>query len=118
MPNGSFSYIKPAGHMKPYELELLSDTEFHDHTVQLRVTIPKRTGLLSLHNGQGHIVDIPDSFTFMDAITNTPQPIIDGRYFQLIPENSYALLYEDQPVLHLNAQLRHSPGLGNLCLTI
>jgi hypothetical protein len=93
--------------MKPYKLEILSDTEFHDHTVQLRVTIPKRAGLLSLHNGQGHIVDIPDSFTFMDAITSMPQTIFDGRYFQLIPENSYVLLHEERPVLRLSAQLQH-----------
>ena len=115
MPNGSFSYVKPAGHMKAYKLELLAETDFKDHTVQLRVTIPKRAGLLSLHNGQGEVVDVPESFTFMDTTTGIPQTIVDRRYFQLIPENSYELLFESQPVLRLSAQIQHAPALGQEC---
>ena len=108
-PYGIFSYVKPAGHTKAYNLE---ETCLRDHTVRLMVTIPKRAGLLSLHNGQGEVIDVPESFTLMDTATGTPQTMVDKRYFQLVPDSSYELLYASRPVLRLSAQIQHAPALG------
>lgn len=101
-PGASFSYARPAGTAQTYDLCLPAGSGHGGYSARLLVTAPGRAGLLSLLDGRGEVVDVPEEFTLLDtAAGGLPQGAVDQRYFQVLPDRGYELLHGSRPALRL-----------------